>query len=112
MPAIDPIKRAPEKHAANQHKRRYGEPIENKEARLVEQDYKCANQACRRPITMTTGHQDHDHETGEVRGILCGQYNQALGLLADDPTKVKGLAEYINDFKGHTSRAEEVSTNG
>lgn len=47
---------------------------------------------------------DHDHETGAVRGILCGACNMALGLLRDDPEVLRALTKYVDDrmfrFKG------------
>lgn len=42
---------------------------------------------------------DHDHETGEVRGLLCHRCNRALGLLGDDPGTVQRLLIYIRRFK-------------
>ncbi|MBW4558442.1 MAG: endonuclease VII domain-containing protein [Trichormus sp. ATA11-4-KO1] len=38
---------------------------------------------------------DHCHTTGVVRGILCTQCNVALGMLKDDPWRIKRLADYI-----------------
>lgn len=38
---------------------------------------------------------DHDHTTNDVRGILCSACNRALGLLADDPERVRAAAEYL-----------------
>jgi hypothetical protein len=38
---------------------------------------------------------DHDHETGEVRGLLCGLCNTAAGQLQDDPAIIEELARYI-----------------
>lgn len=38
---------------------------------------------------------DHDHETGEVRGMLCRGCNIALGHLGDDPNRISGLLGYI-----------------
>lgn len=75
-----------------------GEPIENKLVRIEAQDGKCANRACGAPIDLTTGHQDHDHETDMKRGVLCQKCNQALGLLHDDAAVVIGLAEYRQMF--------------
>jgi hypothetical protein len=40
-------------------------------------------------------HIDHDHDTGRVRGILCGSCNRALGLLRDDVEALLFAAEYV-----------------
>ena len=46
---------------------------------------------------------DHDHATGEVRGLLCSACNTALGFLDDDQKRITRLASYLNpanrDFK-------------
>ena len=39
---------------------------------------------------------DHDHKTGQVRGLLCGNCNTALGLLREDPHVVLRAYEYLN----------------
>lgn len=38
---------------------------------------------------------DHDHATGKVRGLLCDFCNRAVGLLGDDASKARSLAEYL-----------------
>jgi hypothetical protein len=40
-------------------------------------------------------HVDHDHDTGQVRGILCFNCNQALGNARDDTKVLRGLARYL-----------------
>lgn len=39
---------------------------------------------------------DHDHETGEVRGLLCRPCNTAIGLLGDSPQMLARAIEYLN----------------
>lgn len=41
---------------------------------------------------------DHDHKTGKVRALLCQKCNTVLGLLDDDPEKIKSLLEYIQQY--------------
>lgn len=43
---------------------------------------------------------DHNHKTGEVRGILCNHCNRAAGLLADSPSRALNLHQYLTE-RGH-----------
>lgn len=40
-------------------------------------------------------HVDHDHTTGEVRGLLCADCNVALGRFKDDPVAMRRAADYV-----------------
>ena len=62
-------------------------------AAMVEaQGGKCA--VCLQPPSRGTLHVDHDHATGQVRGLLCQRCNVALGLLLDDPRRIAALMDY------------------
>lgn len=39
---------------------------------------------------------DHDHSTGDVRGMLCSACNKALGFLREDVNRTLSLADYID----------------
>lgn len=41
-------------------------------------------------------HVDHNHETGAVRGLLCSNCNQALGLLGEDPVNAARATDYLS----------------
>lgn len=61
---------------------------------LVEaQEGRCA--VCRNePPAGERLHIDHDHHTREVRGLLCGRCNSALGQMREDPALICELAAY------------------
>ena len=40
---------------------------------------------------------DHDHDTGEVRGILCTQCNSGIGLLGDSTERLDKAKEYLTN---------------
>lgn len=47
---------------------------------------------CRRPRALDI---DHSHETGEVRGLLCGPCNRGIGFLDDDPELMRSAIRYL-----------------
>lgn len=68
----------------------YGMTVEDFELLLTTQDHACAS--CRRCLDRSTReltpHVDHDHTSGNVRGILCGPCNTGIGMLGDS---IEGL---------------------
>ena len=81
-----------EKRREANRRNRYGLTVEEYE-RLTGKD-EC--EACGSTHRLCI---DHNHETGEVRGLLCNDCNIALGLLEDDLERLASLAGYIRRFK-------------
>lgn len=39
---------------------------------------------------------DHDHETGQIRGLLCMHCNTAIGQLDHDPERMRAAMDYLS----------------
>jgi len=84
-------------------KHTYGMHLEEFEEMFVAQDGVCA--VCGNPEFQIRRGQvksldvDHDHDTGDVRGLLCSPCNAALGLLQEDPARIQSLLTYIESWQ-------------
>lgn len=83
--------RSYEQRATNMRKFKYGITQHQFEQMLIDQNLECAIDGCHEVAT----HVDHDHKTGQVRGILCPQCNSGLGMFKDSPEKLMGAVEYL-----------------
>jgi hypothetical protein len=72
-------------------KRKYGLTLEEFDEMLATQGGGCA--ICGNP---NAGNVDHDHVTGEVRGILCFNCNIAIGHVADDKDRLLRAFAYLD----------------
>ncbi len=78
--------------------RRYGLTPEDYADMLAAQDNRCA--ICGdEPADGKALHIDHDHESGAVRGLLCGHCNRAIGLFKDNADVMEMAAAYLRHFE-------------
>ena len=81
-------------------KRKFGISIETYIEMLEKQNYRCA--ICDRhqeelPKRMAV---DHNHDTGKVRGLLCGNCNPGIGNLGDSVELLRKAIEYLEENDG------------
>lgn len=77
-------------------KKNYNITLEEYNNLLKEQSYCCAicnkhESECKQKL-----HVDHDHLTGKIRGLLCGNCNPGLGLFKDNKHLLFKAYKYLN----------------
>lgn len=85
---------------ASRIKSRYGVTREEYERMVAAQEGKC--KICGRGDTGRVGSKwpiDHDHKTGQVRGLLCVTCNSLLGHAKDSPGILRSAIEYLDSFE-------------
>jgi hypothetical protein len=83
-----------EKHRARQLMVNYGITIADWDRMFEEQGGVCA--ACRRPSPDGGRlHVDHNHKTKKVRGLLCSPCNIIIGQADEQPSRLRGIADYV-----------------
>jgi hypothetical protein len=75
----------------------YGITLEEYASLLKAQGGRCAVCQTDRPSTrwQTIFCVDHDHESGDVRGLLCVACNLVLGHVRDDPNILRAMIAYL-----------------
>lgn len=73
--------------------RRYGLTVEEYETLLTEQDGVCA--ICKKAPKKKRLHVDHDHDTGNVRGLLCFNCNFGLSWFKEEPRLLGKAKKYL-----------------
>lgn len=75
----------------------YGITIEEYDKLVEAQEGLCA--ICGLPETVKNGRLavDHDHKTGQIRGLLCFGCNTGIGKLQDDPALLRRAVQYLEE---------------
>lgn len=76
-------------------RRKYGLTIERMDALFQAQGRSCKCCGVTSPGHKFGWHIDHDHRTGEVRGIVCAECNRVLGMLGDNLKSVIDRADLL-----------------
>jgi predicted GIY-YIG superfamily endonuclease len=88
----------------NQLRSLYDFTLADYEALLTAQAHRCG--ICGRQQGNDRGHRlfvDHDHTTGDIRGLLCNRCNSALGYFGDSAKRLRRAAAYLENWRGKTA---------
>lgn len=77
------------------YERKYGITFNEKEGLFNKIDGKCM--ICSAEMTLEESQLDHDHESREIRGILCINCNLLLGHAKDDVSLLEAAIDYLNN---------------
>jgi len=75
--------------------RRYGLTFEQYKVLMLEQSGHCA--ICGSSNDSIRLRVDHNHNTGEIRGLLCSRCNRGIGQFQDDPEFLRKAADYLEN---------------
>ena len=98
-------------------KRMYGIDIDEFRKMLTAQGGKCAICGIAHDEDGTgqlvkNGHKhfsiDHDHKSGEIRGILCAKCNRGVGHFKDDPALFQSAITYLKSFNKVSFEVSEI----
>jgi CRISPR/Cas system-associated protein Cas10 (large subunit of type III CRISPR-Cas system) len=79
------------------YRRTFGLTADDVDQLIAKQNGCCA--ICgRSPQRLASLHLDHDHTTGQIRGVLCSTCNQGLGQFKEDPTLLEAAAAYLRRY--------------
>jgi hypothetical protein len=87
------------KERANNLKRMFGMSLEAYDEKLKAQRGVCAicGGLCKSGKRLAV---DHDHTTGKIRDLLCGNCNGGLGKFLDNPELLLKAADYLKEHNG------------
>ena len=91
---VDPEK---ERKRKRTHFHRYGITRVDYDRMFAEQKGECAICGIHQSQLNRKLSVDHDHETGEVRGLLCPYCNHLLGNACDEVDTLKGAINYLKE---------------
>ncbi len=86
--------RCKECNRSEERKRLYGLSESDLNTLIHSQQSKCA--ICFEPFVDSKFHVDHDHATGNVRGLLCARCNLGLGSFKDSVFRLLQAIEYLS----------------
>jgi hypothetical protein len=71
----------------------HGLTVDGYDALLKAQNHSCAvcKERCKSGRRLAV---DHNHRSGEIRGLLCARCNTALGLMEENPERITRLLDY------------------
>lgn len=81
------------------YKKKFGISLDEYEEKLEAQNYCCAICGEHESSFKLRFAVDHDHKTGKVRDLLCGQCNVAVGMVKENTDILTSMISYLMQHK-------------